>query len=446
VTSTTSSPGTEQAIINLLLSTSIESRNKENENNDNSIPIGTKMTDLYSSIPTPSTTHGDNDGGIHRGELWATLEILLLAGKREEAVALAVNRQEWAMAMLIATNCGADTYKEVSKAFAASTFPPSSPLHLAALLFSNQASSALLYGDKRLGISQADKKKEVTIITLWRRNLAMIIANKSPDWRALIGALGDRLKESNQNIYGAHIAYMCSGILPFANINNDNYGGIKTTITIKNEISTYGLLGVGTGVLPPSHLLNLTALRLTEIFEWTLNKQDSGNTATGMNASTSFTSLGGLFGMGSTPKDPQPNPIVAIGEGLVGVPRDTVNILHMRHALCPYMIQHALLLADLGLSASAIAYASEVKQLILGASSSSKPQPQQRGKKPSPVPPESHGAQFAFSKKMIFILDEFIDRLQKSSTEGMYTYMFICISVGVCILFMYIYTYMNIHT
>jgi hypothetical protein len=296
------------------------------------------------------------------------LEVLLLAGKREEAVALAVNRQEWAMAMLVATNCGKETYKEVSKAFAASTFPSSSPLHLAALLFSNQASSALLYGDKCLGISQPDKQKEVTIITLWRRNLAMIIANKTPDWRTLMVALGDRIKEANQNIYGAHIAYMCSSILPFAHINHDSYTRYNTMIkSDKNEISTYGLLGTDTGGLPPSHLSNLTALRLTEILEWTLNKHDIiGNSTTGMSVSTSFTSLGGLFGMGGGPKDPNSNPTVVNGEGLAGVPRDTVNILHMRQALCSFKIQHALLLADLGLSASAIAYASEVKQIILG--------------------------------------------------------------------------------
>jgi hypothetical protein len=97
--------------------------------------------------------------------------------------------------MLVASNCGADKYREVSKAYASSSFPSSSPLHMATLLFSNQASSALQYGDKRLAPTG---QESVTMLSLWKRNLAMILANKSHDWRVLVGALGDRLLRDAQ--------------------------------------------------------------------------------------------------------------------------------------------------------------------------------------------------------------------------------------------------------
>ena len=73
-----------------------------------------------------------------KGELYLMLETLLLAGKREEAIAVSVLHKEWAMAMLIASNCGSVEYSEVSKAYAENCFPASTPLHLATLLFSNQ--------------------------------------------------------------------------------------------------------------------------------------------------------------------------------------------------------------------------------------------------------------------------------------------------------------------
>jgi hypothetical protein len=33
-------------------------------------------------------------------------------------------------------------------------------------------------------------------VSAWRKNLALIIANKSPDWRAMAVALGDQLMKT----------------------------------------------------------------------------------------------------------------------------------------------------------------------------------------------------------------------------------------------------------
>ena len=97
-----------------------------------------------SSSTSASPPHSSSVLALHtlkdstKGELYAHLEGLLLRGKREEAVAAAVGHREWPIALLIASNCGPEEYREVTKAYATCTFPNASPLHLAALLFSNQ--------------------------------------------------------------------------------------------------------------------------------------------------------------------------------------------------------------------------------------------------------------------------------------------------------------------
>ena len=96
--------------------------------------------------PNPLQVQTDNDkykvnkNNMSKGELFSMIEEMLLTGKREEASTLAMEHREWALALLISSNCGPEKYREVSKAYATCTFPSSSPLHLATLLFSNQVS------------------------------------------------------------------------------------------------------------------------------------------------------------------------------------------------------------------------------------------------------------------------------------------------------------------
>ena len=97
-----------------------------------------------SSSSSINRSHSEGSSGFksmtccEKGTLFVVIEQMLQTGRREEAALLASKNKEWALALLIASNCGTDTYKEVSRAFASSTFPSSSPLHLATLLFSSQ--------------------------------------------------------------------------------------------------------------------------------------------------------------------------------------------------------------------------------------------------------------------------------------------------------------------
>ena len=78
-----------------------------------------------------------------------------------------------------------------------------------------QASSAFQSGEKRLLLDKDFKSTNSnrgattdrvvsnvpTVLTLWRRNLAMILGNKGTDWKALVISLGDRLmKSSNEQV------------------------------------------------------------------------------------------------------------------------------------------------------------------------------------------------------------------------------------------------------
>ena len=61
----------------------------------------------------------------------------LLRGDRSAAVAAALSRQNYALALLIASMCDRATYQETARRYADEALPAGSPLRLAALRFSN---------------------------------------------------------------------------------------------------------------------------------------------------------------------------------------------------------------------------------------------------------------------------------------------------------------------
>ena len=76
-----------------------------------------------------------------------------------------------------------------------------------------QASSIFQNGEKRLSLElprgttpltgTGTDGSDPTVLTLWRRNLAMILANKGTDWKALVTSLGDKLmRDTNEQVPG----------------------------------------------------------------------------------------------------------------------------------------------------------------------------------------------------------------------------------------------------
>lgn len=126
---------------------------------------------------------------------YAEVENFLLRGKREEAVKVAIEAKDWALAMLIAGNCRAEVYQDVVKRFAEETFPPASSLQLMSALFSNQAQTVIKFGGKRLSDEGKTASKDDVFLSNWRRNLAALLSNKTPNWRDLVEGVGLRLQQ-----------------------------------------------------------------------------------------------------------------------------------------------------------------------------------------------------------------------------------------------------------
>ena len=125
--------------------------------------------------------------------VYGRIEELLLNGRREEAVQIAVEQKDWALAVLIAGNCKVETYQEVVRSYADETFPSSSPMHFLSMLYSNQATSAIRFGGKKLNTLATDRDNDHRVELIWRKNLAALLSNKTPLWQALVTSIGDRL-------------------------------------------------------------------------------------------------------------------------------------------------------------------------------------------------------------------------------------------------------------
>lgn len=269
-----------------------------------------------------------------------------------------------------------------------------------------QAASALQYGDKRLS-STSSATQESSLLSLWRRNLSMILANKGPDWRALVVALGDRLLKEVRDVDSAHFAYLCSGLLPFTNSSSNSNGSSS------NSSTSFGLLGLEVNshdgkkrAVTLSDCPSLFALRLTEILEWTLSKEkestDSAVVASSGVGSSLSKSLGGLFGLG-----------VAIDKEKTSASAPSgvdARVLAMRSVLCPLKVRWALLLADYGDIKGAGAYAREAKGLIGMCLDKQSASNSKAGKGQNQAPSRSVHVP-SFCRQLVFSLEEFLDRL-----------------------------------
>jgi hypothetical protein len=199
----------------------------------------------------PTTIQEKN---IVDADFFSKVEQLLIRGKREEACAMAVQAEQWPIALMIGSMCEKDTFQHMMKTLAEKSFPQQSTLHLMSLLYSNQAESVVRYGGRSLAGDKGQNDSS-GIVPTWKRNLAAIVANKVGDWNALSRAVGDRIMESSSDIMAAHFAYLVSGI---------PCGKGKVTL-LGSDNSQVALDG---GKLPISDLRVLSAMRMTEIYEW----------------------------------------------------------------------------------------------------------------------------------------------------------------------------------
>ena len=157
-----------------------------------------------------------------RGEI----ETLLTEGRREEALVIALQLKQYALAMLIGTVCGKEHFQSAVRSYADTCLDHNSALHFMSLLYSNQASTAMqtpagasagnragtggaIGGAVRKCVSWADASP---FVQSWRQHLSCILLNKTSDWVEVVRQLGERVyAETNVSVPKVLIlsAYVC---------------------------------------------------------------------------------------------------------------------------------------------------------------------------------------------------------------------------------------------
>jgi uncharacterized membrane protein YgcG len=170
---------------------------------------------------------------------------------------------------------------------------------------------------------------------------------------------------------------------------------------------------------------NIAALRMTEVYEWSLEKglerlQQQATAAASSSAPSATSSLVNMLGMRKT-EQLSPNPLAEMS--LARPSSDSV--LKSRTYLCSYKFRYAMVLCDFGLTAEALEYALDIRNFINFVNQRSEPM---KGKPPINSGKSSSGAAAnecstpskpqPFSKGFVNTVNEFIDRLSGGNSKN----------------------------
>jgi len=128
-----------------------------------------------------------------------SIQNYLLRGKRVEAVEVALESNNFGLALLLSTFCDPETYHHATKQFADKVLRCGSPLHTIVMLFSGQLDSSLW----------SDSSSE--LLTTWRHHLAAIVSNRTQGWDRVLFTLGTKLQKLG-DIHAAHVCFMVCGL------------------------------------------------------------------------------------------------------------------------------------------------------------------------------------------------------------------------------------------
>ena len=141
----------------------------------------------------------------------SAVESLLLKGKREEAVEVAIQGKQFAMALLIGSMCDRATFQHVTRKYAEDMLSNGSSLHTLSMLFSGQlqppSDSEL---DRAGGSGALWSHAGDALLQSWKQNLAAVISNRILGWDRIVLSLGDRLMELG-DVRAAHFCYLVCG-------------------------------------------------------------------------------------------------------------------------------------------------------------------------------------------------------------------------------------------
>ena len=221
---------------------------------------GPSLAPPQDPLPGPSTEQ--------KSRLLDQIEVLLVAGRRKEAVDLAVQEKLWTHAVVIASGMDRATWREVVGEFMSSEFDENGGSHqglkVAYNLFSGQEAKTTYDMFRPKASLSADdsthsSEGEGTAHLQWRKAVSTILANRSSGDSATLTAIGDGLKLSGWT-EAAHICYLLSP----ATSPMEGYDGPMTRLT---------LLGASSPDASTSYLRDLDHIILTEVFEYALSLQ-----------------------------------------------------------------------------------------------------------------------------------------------------------------------------
>jgi hypothetical protein len=179
----------------------------------NSVQSFKQHLHLHQQQLTPPPIQSEEDQWQHSQQL-SQIETLLLLGRREEAIDIAMKAHLWSLALLIGSVCEKKVYQEVVRAYSESSFPRNSAMNLISLIYSNQAENTIRHGGKLLatGASPATSSSLASSAeTIWARNLTAVITNKVDDWGLLARQIGDRiLQESGVSSFSLPVSLCLS--------------------------------------------------------------------------------------------------------------------------------------------------------------------------------------------------------------------------------------------
>lgn len=295
-----------------------------------------------------------------------------------------MEKEDFALALLIASVCGKEQFQYVSRCYADKNFAVTSSLHFMSMLYSNQAEKSLKHGGTRLlnaaaapdAATGAGRAGGSAVVTQWRKHLAAIISNKNQNWSDLVRALAERIL-TETNVSSIKIVLYCIAffLLTLNTICKDaalahfvsiTAGSLPSGSVGDGKFALVGCAPSKAAVSSVSDAVSLLGLRMSEIIEWAVcrgasaAKGSAGKASASSSISSSFTSL---LGLGSAAKPPAgPKQAQQQSQQLGHVSME--QVLRMRGALCASKLRFAMWLADLGLVDAAIAYASDVRDTV----------------------------------------------------------------------------------
>ncbi|CAN0842265.1 Protein transport protein SEC16B homolog [Linum grandiflorum] len=146
----------------------------------------------------------------------STVQNLLVAGRKAEALQFAQEGQLWGPALVLASQLGDQFYVDTVKQMALRQLLPGSPLRTLCLLIAGQPAEVFSSNTRTdggffsgaVGTQQPLMPGANSMLDDWEQNLALITANRTKDDELVIIHLGDCLWKDRSEITAAHICYL----------------------------------------------------------------------------------------------------------------------------------------------------------------------------------------------------------------------------------------------